>query len=41
MQLVPTLVQVSYLSELYGDVRAELDTSLGSGVNIYRLKLSS
>lgn len=34
-------LMVSYLSGLYGDVEAELDTSLGSGVNIYRLKMSS
>ena len=34
-------LMLSYLSGLYGDVEAELDTSLGSGVNICRLKLSS
>lgn len=32
---------LSYLEGLYGDVNAELDTTLGSGINIYRLDLVS
>lgn len=30
---------LSYLQGLYGDVEAKLDTTLGSGINIYRLNL--
>ena len=32
-------LMLRYLRGLYGDVKAELDTSLGHGINIYRLKL--
>lgn len=32
-------LMVSYLSSLYGDVEVELDTSIGSGINIYRFML--